>query len=106
MARAVVASAAGAAADHALAVLGEAGIGKTALLADLTEYAQAQGLRVVSAAGRDGRQAAPLDGLRQLLRTVPAVKRLTEARAALGTSLPDAAPDLPVRCPTVPGQGI
>ncbi len=51
-------------------MLGEAGIGKSALLADLTAHADACGLRVLSATGRERESGLPLAGLRQLLRPV------------------------------------
>ena len=66
-------------ADRALIVLGEAGLGKSAVLADLNAHAAACGLRVLSAAGREHQTGLPLAGLRQLLR--PA---LAELRALPG----------------------
>ena len=67
-------------ADRALVVLGEAGIGKSAVLADLIAHADACGLRVLSAAGREYESGLPFAVLRQLLR--PA---LAELRALPGT---------------------
>jgi DNA-binding CsgD family transcriptional regulator/tetratricopeptide (TPR) repeat protein len=55
-------------ADRALVVLGEAGIGKSAVLANLTSHAAACGLRVLSANGRERESVLPFAGLRQLLR--------------------------------------
>ena len=66
-------------ADRALVVLGEAGIGKSAVLADLTAHAGACGLRVLSAVGRERESGLSLAGLRQLLRPV-----LAELRALPG----------------------
>jgi DNA-binding CsgD family transcriptional regulator/tetratricopeptide (TPR) repeat protein len=67
-------------ADRALVVLGEAGIGKSAVLADLTAHAGACGLRVLSATGREHESGLPFAVLRQLLRPV-----LAELRALPGT---------------------
>jgi DNA-binding CsgD family transcriptional regulator/tetratricopeptide (TPR) repeat protein len=85
--------------DRALVVLGQAGTGKTALLADLTARARSRGLRVLSAAGRARESAQPLAGLRQLLRPV-LIELLAlpgpdaeELRAALGTTSPRHGPD-------------
>ena len=72
--------AAGDGADRALVVLGEAGIGKSAVLADLIAHADACGLRVLSAAGREYESGLPFAVLRQLLRPV-----LAELRALPGT---------------------
>jgi DNA-binding CsgD family transcriptional regulator len=66
-------------AERALVVLGEAGIGKSAALADLTHHAGACGLRVLSAVGRERESGLSLAGLRQLLRPV-----LAELRALPG----------------------
>jgi DNA-binding CsgD family transcriptional regulator/tetratricopeptide (TPR) repeat protein len=66
-------------ADRALVVLGEAGIGKSAVLADLTAHAGARGLRVLSAVGREHESGLSFAGLRQLLRPV-----LAELRALPG----------------------
>ena len=56
--------------ESALVVLGEAGIGKSALLADLADYAGARGMRVLSAVGSEEESSLPLAGLQQLLRPV------------------------------------
>src|ERR1700722_6971640 len=69
-------------AGRALIVLGEAGIGKSALLADLTAHADACGLRVLSATGRERESRLPLAGLRQLLRPVLAELRALPAAPA------------------------
>jgi len=66
-------------ADRALVVLGEVGIGKSAVLADLAAHAGACGLRVLSAAGRERESGMPFAGLRRLLRPV-----LAELRALPG----------------------
>jgi DNA-binding CsgD family transcriptional regulator len=80
----------------ALVVLGEAGIGKSALLAELAGYAQARGLRVLSAVGQERESAFSFAGLLQLLRPV-LVELLTlpgrhaeELRAAIGLAPPAA----------------
>jgi DNA-binding CsgD family transcriptional regulator len=85
--------------DRALVVLGDAGTGKTALLAELTAQARSRGLRVLSAAGRERESARPFAGLRQLLRPV-LIELLAlpgphgeELRAALGTTSPGHRPD-------------
>src|SRR5580658_8833185 len=85
--------------DRALVVLGDAGTGKTALLAELTAQARSRGLRVLSAAGRERESARPFAGLRQLLRPV-LIELLAlpgphgeELRAALGTTSPGYRPD-------------
>ncbi len=74
----------------ALAVLGDPGMGKSALLADLAVYASARGLCVLSAAGREGESSLAFAGVQQLLRPV-LVQLLTlpgrdaeELRALLG----------------------
>ena len=82
--------------ESALVVLGEAGIGKSALLADLADYAGARGMRVLSAVGSEEESSLPLAGLQQLLRPVldelPAAPE--ELRAALGVAPIRAEPDL------------
>ena len=52
-------------AGRALVVLGEAGIGKSAVLSHLRSHAAACGLRVLSANGRPRESALPFAGLRQ-----------------------------------------
>lgn len=86
--------------DHLLIVLGDAGIGKSALLADLTVHASASGLLVLSATGRERESASPFAGLRQLL--CPLLVELLalpgpdagELRAALDMASPDVVPAL------------
>jgi len=52
------------------ALLGEPGMGKTALLAAVTEAARPAGLRVLSVAGRESERDLAFAGLHQLLRPV------------------------------------
>jgi DNA-binding CsgD family transcriptional regulator len=54
----------------ALVVVGEAGIGKSALLADLAGYTRANGRRVLSATGQQRESSVAFGGLLQLLRPV------------------------------------
>jgi DNA-binding CsgD family transcriptional regulator len=74
----------------ALVVLGEAGIGKSALLANLAGYARARGLRVLSAAGQERESSLAFGGLLQLLRPTLAEllarpgRHADELRAAIG----------------------
>jgi len=74
----------------ALIVRGEAGIGKSALLAEATAHAHMSGLRVLSTVGAESEAHLPYAGLHQLLRPVrdsfgvlPASQR-EALRAALG----------------------
>jgi DNA-binding CsgD family transcriptional regulator len=53
-----------------LVLLGEAGMGKTVLLAQAERQARSAGLRVLSAAGRNSEQDLAFAGLHQLLRSV------------------------------------
>ncbi len=53
-----------------LMVLGEAGIGKTVLLARTERQARSAGMRVLSAVGRESEQDLAFAGLHQLLRPV------------------------------------
>lgn len=84
----------------ALVVLGEAGIGKSALLADLAGYAAARGLQILSAAGRERESSLAFAGLGQLLRPVLVEllalpgRHAEELRAALGMVPPAADCDL------------
>src|SRR5690242_12368314 len=74
-------------ASRVLLVTGEAGMGKTVLLADTAERARAAGLRVLGATGRESESKLAFAGLHQLLRPVlPAVTGLPgpQARALLG----------------------
>jgi predicted ATPase len=65
----------------ALVVRGEAGIGKSALLAAVTGQARDAGARVLSAVGVQSEARLPFAGLHQLLRPV---LRLAERGAACG----------------------
>ena len=53
-----------------LLVIGEAGMGKTVLLDDAAELAQASGMRVLSVTGRESESRLAFAGLHQLLRPV------------------------------------
>jgi DNA-binding CsgD family transcriptional regulator len=73
--------------SRVLLVTGEAGMGKTVLLADAAQRARAAGLRVLSVTGRESESRLAFAGLHQLLRPVlPAVAELPgpQARALLG----------------------
>ena len=72
-------------AGGALLISGEAGIGKSALLAAAAELAAAAGARVLSATGVEAEARLPFAGLHQLLRPVlPLAERLpARQRAAL-----------------------
>ena len=74
-------------ASRVLLVTGEAGMGKTVLLADTAERARAAGLRVLWVTGRESESRLAFAGLHQLLRPVlPAAAGLPgpQARALLG----------------------
>jgi DNA-binding CsgD family transcriptional regulator len=57
-------------ASQVLVVTGEAGMGKTALLADAAERARSAGMRVLSVTGRESESKLAFAGLHQLLRPV------------------------------------
>jgi DNA-binding CsgD family transcriptional regulator/tetratricopeptide (TPR) repeat protein len=57
-------------AGQVLVVTGEAGMGKTVLLADITERAWSAGMRVLSVTGRESESKLAFAGLHQLLRPV------------------------------------
>jgi predicted ATP-dependent serine protease len=57
-------------ASQVLLVTGEAGMGKTALLADAAGRAQSAGMRVLSVSGRESESNLAFAGLHQLLRPV------------------------------------
>jgi DNA-binding CsgD family transcriptional regulator len=68
-------------------VTGEAGMGKTVLLADAADRARSAGMRVLSVTGRESESRLAFAGLHQLLRPVlPAVSGLPgrQAQALLG----------------------
>jgi DNA-binding CsgD family transcriptional regulator len=80
-------------------MLGDAGIGKSALLENLTGHARGGGLRVLSVAGRENEGGLAFAGLRRLLRPVldelsglPA-RQAQELRGALGLAGVTAEPD-------------
>ncbi len=86
-------------AGQVLVVTGEAGMGKTVLLADAADRARRAGMRVLSVTGRESESRLAFAGLHQLLRPVlPAAAGLPgrQARAlrgALGLSADPGAPD-------------
>ena len=86
-------------ASQVLLVLGEAGLGKSVLLADAAERARAAGMRVLSVTGRESESRLAFAGLHQLLRPVlsgAAGLPWRQARAllgALGLDTDPAAPD-------------
>src|SRR3984885_7529210 len=94
-------------AGQVLLVVGEAGMGKSALLADAAERARAGGMRVLSVSGRESESGLAFAGLHQLLRPVlSSVAGLPgrQARAllgALGLDTDPAAPD-----PLLTGVGL
>jgi DNA-binding CsgD family transcriptional regulator len=57
-------------ASEVLLVIGEAGMGKTVLLADAAERARSAGVRVLAVAGRESESKLAFAGLHQLLRPV------------------------------------
>ena len=73
--------------SQVLVVTGEAGLGKTVLLADAAGRARSAGMRVLSVTGRESESRLAFAGLHQLLRPVlPAAAGLPgrQARALLG----------------------
>jgi DNA-binding CsgD family transcriptional regulator len=98
--------------SNVLLVTGEAGMGKTVLLADAAERARLAGMRVLSVTGRESESRLAFAGLHQLLRPVlPAVSGLPgrQARAlsvALGLSADPPAPDLPAPEPLLTGSAV
>jgi DNA-binding CsgD family transcriptional regulator len=86
-------------ASHVLLVTGEAGMGKTVLLADAVQRAGLAGMRVLRVTGRESESRLAFAGLHQLLRPVlPSVAGLPgrQARAllgALGLAADPVAPD-------------
>src|ERR1700678_2743250 len=74
--------------SQVLVVVGEAGIGKSALIADTARQARSAGMRVLSVSGRETETALGFAGLHQLLRPLlDRVNRLPDrqAGALLGT---------------------
>jgi DNA-binding CsgD family transcriptional regulator len=98
--------------SQVLLVTGEAGMGKTVLLADAAERARLAGMRVLSVTGRESESRLAFAGLHQLLRPVlPAVSGLPsrQARAlsvALGLSADPPAPDPPAPDPLLTGSAV
>jgi len=85
--------------SRVLVVLGEAGMGKTVLLADVAHRTRRAGMRVLLVTGRESEQDLAFAGLHQLLRPVVAqISRLPERQAsallgALGLVTDAVAPD-------------
>src|SRR5260370_26056154 len=86
-------------ASKVLLVIGEAGMGKTVLLADATDRARSAGMRVLPVTGRESESKIAFAGLHQLLRPVlPGAAGLPGRQAqalsgALGLSADPGAPD-------------
>lgn len=82
-----------------LVVLGEAGIGKTMLLAEVAKWAGGAGMRVLSATGRESESNLAFAGLHQLLRPVVAQipglpgRQASALLGALGLAPDPVAPD-------------
>jgi DNA-binding CsgD family transcriptional regulator len=91
--------------SQVLLVTGEAGMGKTVLLADAAKRARLGGMRVLSVTGRESESRLAFAGLHQLLRPVlPVVSGLRGRQAqalsvALGLSADPPAPDPPAPDP-------
>jgi DNA-binding CsgD family transcriptional regulator/tetratricopeptide (TPR) repeat protein len=84
--------------SQVLLVTGEAGMGKTALIAEAADRARLTGMRVLSVTGRESESKLAFAGLHQLLR--PVLSRAVglpgrQARALLGALGLDADPGLP-----------
>jgi len=85
--------------SRVLVLLGDAGMGKSVLLADAVRQARAAGLRVLAVTGRESEQDLAFAGLHQLLR--PVLGRLADLpgrqamalRGAFGLSADPAPPD-------------
>src|ERR1700724_4732976 len=86
-------------ASQVLLVIGEAGMGKTALLAAAADWARLAGMRVLAVTGRESESNLASAGLHQLLRPVlPAAAGLPGRQAqallgALGLAADPGAPD-------------
>ena len=86
-------------ASQVLLVTGEAGMGKTVLLADAADRARSAGMRVLSVTGRESESRLAFAGLHQLLRPVlssAAGLPGRQAQALLGRSAS-------LRTPVAPG---
>src|ERR1700691_1140078 len=70
-------------AGQVLVVIGEAGTGKTVLLADTAERARSAGMRVLSVTGRESESKLAFAGLHQLLRPVLSSAAELPSRQAL-----------------------
>jgi hypothetical protein len=86
-------------ASKVLLVIGEAGMGKTVLVADAAERARSAGMRVLSVTGRESETKLAFAGLHELLRPVLSSVAALPGRqaqaleAALGLAADPAAPD-------------
>ena len=86
-------------AGRVLLVIGEAGMGKSLLLADAAERARDAGMRVLSVTGRESESKLAFAGLHQLLRPVLSGaaglpgRQARALRGALGLDADPAAPD-------------
>ena len=86
-------------ASQVLLVIGDAGMGKTALLADAAERARSAGMRVLAVTGRESESNLAFAGLHQLLRPVLSSAAGLPGRqaqallGALGLAADAAAPD-------------
>src|SRR5580700_7907108 len=86
-------------ASRVLVVIGEAGMGKSMLLADAAERARAAGMRVLPVTGRESESKLAFAGLHQLLRPVLSGaaalpgRQARALRGALGLDADPAAPD-------------
>src|SRR5712691_8287434 len=87
-------------ASQVLLVTGEAGMGKTVLLADAADRARRAGMRVLSVTGRESESKLVFAGLHQLLRPVLSSaaslpsRQAQALRGALGLAADPAVPDL------------
>jgi DNA-binding CsgD family transcriptional regulator len=86
--------------SRVLVVTGEAGMGKTVLLADAADRARSAGTHVLSVIGRESESRLPFAGLHQLLRPVLSAaaglpdRQAQALQAALGLAPDTGAPDL------------
>jgi hypothetical protein len=87
--------------SHVLLVTGEAGMGKTVLLADAAARARSADIRVLTVTGRESESRLASAGLHQLLPPVlSSAGGLPgrQAQALLGRSASQQNPSLPTRC--------